>query len=209
MQAIDAAAGLTFKNPQEKLLVTYAALCHDLGKTTTTSIIDGRVRSPEHEIQGVPVAKRMLTRLTHRNELIDAVAKLVRHHMDPGQFIKNGAKSSAYKRLALKLSPEVSIETLVKLAYADKRGRNPDGPEPLRIAMPEIDEFLKKSEQIRVVHRPEEPVLFGKDLFGIIEPGPRMGEILKKAYEIQIEHGITDKQELIARVLNQSGGSHE
>ena len=37
-------------------------------------------------------------------ELIDAVAKLVKYHMAPGQFVKNGAKAAAYKRLANKLS---------------------------------------------------------------------------------------------------------
>jgi tRNA nucleotidyltransferase (CCA-adding enzyme) len=209
MQAIDAAQELEYDNSHEKLVVLFAALCHDLGKVVTTSIIDGRIRSLEHEIKGVPLAKSMLARITNRHELIDTVAKLVRHHMDPGQYIKNGAKPPAYKRLALTLSPQTTIATLAKLAYADKRGRNKHGPQPLRTQIPEVDEFLKKAENLKVVYKSEEPIILGRDLFGIIEPGPRMGEIVKKAYEIQIEQGITDKQELLKKALAESMGQHE
>ena len=112
-----------YESDQEKLIALYATLCHDLGKVTTTEKIDGRWRSFGHEDAGVPLAKSMLKRLTRRVELIDAVAKLVKHHMDPGQFIENGAKAPAYKRLARKLAPEVTIQLLAKVALADKRGQ--------------------------------------------------------------------------------------
>ena len=67
--------------------------------------------------------------------------------------------------------------------------------------MPEIDKFLRNAEQSAVVNKPEEPVLLGRDLAGIVEPGPKMGALLKKAYEIQIDEGIKDKQELLKRIL--------
>ena len=46
--------------------------------------------------------------------------------MAPGQFVENGAKAPAYKRLAHKLAPEVTMQLLAKVALADKRGRNPN-----------------------------------------------------------------------------------
>jgi len=121
--------------------------------------------------------------------------------MAPGQFIQNGAKPPAYKRLALKLVPDITVELLAQVSLADKRGRNPNSPEPLTITFPFINEFIQKAEQARVMQKPEEPILHGKDLMPFMEPGPAMGALLKQAYEIQIEEGITDKQELLARVL--------
>ena len=46
------------------------------------------------------------------------------------------------------------------------------------------------------MHGPEEPVLHGRDLLDVVQPGPKMGQFLKDAYQIQIEEGIKDVQEL-------------
>lgn len=201
MQAIDAGAQLSYENTEQKLIALYALMCHDLGKVSTTKTIDGRLRSWGHEETGVPLAKSLLKRITRRVDLIHAVEKLVRHHMAPGQFPANGAKLPAYKRLALKLAPEVNMELLAKISLADKRGRNPVTHQPLSIDVPEIEQFLHKAQEAHVMHKPEEPVLLGRDLAGIIEPGPKMGALLKKAYEIQIDEGITEKEELLKRIL--------
>lgn len=201
MQALDAAALLQYEDTHQKLIVLYAALCHDLGKAVTTKQIDGKWRSLGHEIAGVELAQTMMRRLTRRHELIKAVTKLVRNHMYPIQFIAQGAKPPAYKRLALKLTPEVSMVVLAHVALADQQGRNPQGPLPLQKEVPAITEFLKKAEQMRISYKPEEALVQGKDLMGFVSPGPEMGKLVKKAYEIQIEEGIQDKQELIQRIL--------
>lgn len=201
MQALDAGAALSYDAPGQKLVALYALICHDLGKVSTTKRIDGRIRSLGHEDAGVPLARRVLKRLTRRKELIDAVLKLVKYHMAPGQFIHNKAKAPAYKRLALKLAPDVSLELLAKVALADKRGRNPQSYRPLTINLPFITDFLQNAKKAQVMLKPEEPVLKGKDLMPFVEPGPAMGKLLKQAYEIQIAKGIKDKKELLARVL--------
>lgn len=201
MQALDAGVPLSYESQTQKLTALYALLCHDLGKVTTTQVIDGRIRSLGHEEAGVPLARSLLKRITRRVDLIHAVEKIVRHHMAPGVFPKTGAKIPAYKRLALKLAPDVSMELLAKVALADKRGRNPDGIKPLTKDIPEMREFLEMAKKANVVYKPEEPVLLGRDLEGMVEPGPRMGKLLKKAYEIQIDEGVTDKQELLNKIL--------
>ena len=122
MQALDAGAQLSYESPEQKLIALYALMCHDLGKITTTRLIDGRLRSLGHEEAGVPLAKSLLKRITRRVDLRHAVEKLVRHHMAPGLFPKNNAKLPAYKRLATKLAPDVTMELLAKISLADKRG---------------------------------------------------------------------------------------
>ncbi len=65
----------------------------------------------------------------------------------------------------------------------------------------EIDLFLKKARELQIVDGPEVPLLQGRDLLDVLEPGPRLGSALDRAYEIQIEEGICDKEVLKARIL--------
>jgi tRNA nucleotidyltransferase (CCA-adding enzyme) len=43
--------------------IMLGAVCHDLGKPATTAVIDGRVKSPNHEAMGVDPATKILDRL--------------------------------------------------------------------------------------------------------------------------------------------------
>ena len=201
MQAIDVAAALTYASDEEKLIMIYAALCHDLGKLETTEEIDGRIKSLEHAQEGAPIAQQLLSRITNNKKLIEAVCKLVSYHMAPVQFITGHARSAAYKRLARKLAPEITLQQLAQLSLIDKRARSPIKGKLLIIDDPAVTKFLQKAQELNVLETVEEPVLLGRDLMDVVEPGPKMGELLKKAYEIQIEEGITDKEELKRRVL--------
>lgn len=206
MQALDAAAqegvaqvGFT---EDQRLVICLAALCHDLGKPISTKIINGRIRSLGHEEMGVPLARALLKRIIHKNDSVDTVLKLVRYHMMPGQLTSQKSGLAAYKRLAKKLSPETTMKMLALIARADKRGRNPALHEPLKEqSVVDLDLFLQRAQEAGVLENPEEPVLTGKDLVGIIKPGPAIGKMLEKAYAIQIDHGIMDKEELKKRVL--------
>lgn len=199
MQALDACAQMSFDSDDEKICMTLAALCHDLGKPATT---DDQLRCYGHDAAGVPIAKKLLSRFTHDQALITTVSKLVHFHMRPLGLVAGKAKPAAYKRLAMQLSPEVSMHQLGLLALADWRGTNPQGSDPLPNTFPEIDEFMQKATFANVIHKPELPVLQGRDLIEEVKPGPLMGEKLKLAYEIQIEEGITNKEALKKRVLS-------
>lgn len=201
MQAIDAAALIEANSQEEKLHLLYGALCHDLGKVTTSIIKDGVIKSPGHDVEGEQPTKSLLKRITRKKALIDAVVKLVRYHLMPIQFITNNAGPAAYKRLANKLHPDITLELLAKLSLADRRGRNGTSHEPLTYMPPEIEEFLHKAERAKVLLAKEEPILHGADVMPYMQPGPQMGALLKKAYEIQIEQGITDKMELLKVII--------
>jgi tRNA nucleotidyltransferase (CCA-adding enzyme) len=200
-QAMDAAASSEYKSDEDKLTMVLAALCHDVGKAVATQVIDGRIRSLGHDVKGVPIAKSFLGRVINTQKIKDTVLKLVRHHMVPVAFIKNNATSSAYKRLAKKLAPETNIQELAHLSYCDKSGRNPDRQAPFEICPEELIEvFVERSKQYGVDLDPEPPVLMGKDLLDKVEPGPKLGKLLEKAYKIQIEENIIDKEELKKRL---------
>ncbi len=201
MQAIDAAAQLEYDSQYDKLLIVSAALCHDLGKAISTFIRDGRIRSTGHDIEGVPLAKSLMSRLTHHKKRRASVAKLVWHHMAPGLFVRNNASDAAYRRLAVKLAPDVNCYLLSLLAEADMRGRNPVRGSPLPGPIPAVVQFREHAERVGVLYGPVPFLLVGADLLDVLSPGPELGKVLKRAYDLQINENITDKSLLKKRAL--------
>ncbi len=200
MQTIDAAAQLQYENDHEKLLIMYAALCHDLGKAKVTEEKEGRLVSRGHAQVGMALEKKFLKRITRNKDLVASVCKLVNHHMMPGQLVASKAKPPVYKRLARKLAP-LTLQNLADVALADKRGRNPKKGAPLRKSFKDIDTFLRRAREAQVLSSVEKPILLGRDVLDVIQPGPAMGRLLQKAYEIQIEDGIKDKKVLKQKAM--------
>lgn len=209
MQVLDAAASYHYDSDLHKLVMLFAGLCHDLGKVTTTELVDGVYKSPGHAAAGVAPARQLLRRMTLKNDIFDAVLKLVKYHMEPVMFAKGGAKSSAYKRLALKLAPEVSMFQLATLSRADKQGRNGESELPLVKNILEVEQFIAKVQKYNIMHMPEAAVLQGRDILHLNLTGAQMGRLLKKAYEIQIEESIVDKQQLLLRLINFKKGNND
>lgn len=205
MQVVDAAAQIARReslNQEDYLVLVYAALCHDLGKPITTQKHeDGRITSYLHEKKGVSSARSLLQRICGTKCVIKTVEKLVRWHMAPGGYIKSGAKKPAYKRLALRLAPETTMQMLAWLSEADKRGRNGESLKPLSGPIESVELFVQCAQQCGVLYHPEEPIIKGEDLLDVFDPGPQLGKAVKHAYEIQINEGIRDKNTLKKRVI--------
>ena len=202
MQSFDAAALLAYECDRDKLIVCFAALLHDIGKSSTTNYIDGRWHSYNHESVSAQEAKKALSRVTTNHELIQTICTLIAHHMAPTQFIAQKAKPTAYKRLAHALAPQANLELLAQLALADAQGKNPERGTPLTTPIAEIELFLEYAHAAEVISHPEPPLLSGKDLLDIVKPGPELGALVKRAYEIQLAEGITDKEALKKRIID-------
>lgn len=209
MQALDAttaipisdnALGIYYKSQQEKFMIMLATLCHDVGKAVTT---DANLSAHGHDIAGVPIAQKLLQSLTNDQTIKKGVCKLVRHHLAPFAFVDQGAGEKAYKRLAVKLAPEVTLRQLGLVAIADWQGRNGNEHKPLisEKVYADYKRFIEKTEQAAVTHGPEAPLLLGRDLIDVVPAGPELGQLLQRAYDIQIEEGVSDIQELKRRVL--------
>ena len=191
LMALDVAAHIAYADEYEKLTLMWAALCHDLGKLTTSELVDGRIRSLGHAQASIEPTQKLMSRITNKKELIDAVCKLVAHHMDPVQFVVNNAQPAAYKRLARKLAPQTNLIMLTKLAQADQLDNRHH-----------IEQFEAQARALEIAQEAEKPVLQGRDLLDVVTPGPELGKLLEIAYEIQISQGIKDLAELKRRVLD-------
>jgi tRNA nucleotidyltransferase (CCA-adding enzyme) len=202
MQAIDAAAQLEYKDLQEKLLVMLAALSHDLGKVDTTTCVDGHWLSYGHAQESAKIAKKFLPRITIKKDLVPLVLKLIERHMDPYLFIKDNAGPAAYKRLAKKIAPDLTLDVLAQLARADRAARNPQKGYPLRLEHDvDIDLFVERAHNALVLHQPIPALLQGRDFLDVVAPGPLLGKLVERAYNLQIEQNIHDKETLKKTVL--------
>jgi tRNA nucleotidyltransferase (CCA-adding enzyme) len=172
--------------------VMLGAVCHDLGKPATTALIDGRVRSPNHEAEGVGPATRILDRLNvHTLDNVDVRAQvlgLVAEHLRPMAFYKarETVTDGAFRRLAQK----VDLELLARFARSDCHGRTGT------FDCSGIDWFLERARSLGVEHKPPAPILLGRHLIELgVAPGPEMGRILKAVYELQLDGVVTTLEE--------------
>jgi tRNA nucleotidyltransferase (CCA-adding enzyme) len=195
LMVIDKARELNADLDRPQLLaVMLGAICHDFGKPATTAVIDGRIRSLNHEEAGVEPAERLLDRLNiHTIDGFDVrtqVLGLVAQHLKPGMFHKAPAVSDgAFRRLAQK----VDLELLARLARADCLGRGGG------FDCSAMDWFIERARTLGVEHRPPQSLLMGRHLLELgLPPGPRIGEIIKQVYEKQLDGEIRTVEEAIA-----------
>jgi tRNA nucleotidyltransferase (CCA-adding enzyme) len=185
--------------------VMLGAVCHDLGKPATTAVIEGRIRSLDHEQAGLAPTISLLDRLNvHTLDGFDVRAQvvgLVAHHLKPGAFYKGArAGDGAFRRLA----QNVDLELLARLAKADCLGRTG------HFDCSAMDWFLERAQALGVEHRPPAPLLLGRHLLALgLSPGPRVGQMLKRVYEKQLDGEITTVEDAIDEARRLLAGSLE
>lgn len=180
----------------EQIAVMLGAVCHDFGKPATTAFLDGRIRSIDHEEQGVPPASAFLDRLNiHSFDGYDVrhqVLGITAQHLKPGSWhkVRDEVGDGAFRRLAHK----VDLELLARVAKSDCEGRQPG-----HFDCTAMDWFLERARALGVEHKPPPPILLGRHLLALgLKPGPRVGEIIKAVYEQQMDGTITNLDEAIA-----------
>jgi len=204
LQVVDQARKRVDDLPRaQQLAIMLGAVCHDFGKPATTALMDGRIRSHDHEEQGVAPASVFLDRLNIQSidgyDVRRQVEGLVAQHLKPGAWFKvrDEVGDGAFRRLAQK----VDLELLARVAKADCLGR-----EPGHFDCSAMDWFLDRARQLGVEHRAPGPILLGRHLLELgLTPGPRVGEILKAVYEQQLDGTVTTLEDAVAaarRALN-------
>ena len=194
LQAIDIAkresADLDYAR---RMTVLLATLCHDLGKPATTALVDGRVRSYEHEEAGVAPTISLLDRLkVHTLDGYDVRAQviaLVGVHLSPSHLYKNreNVGDGAFRRLARKCEPEL----LYRVSRADCLGRAPGV-----FATDAQEWFIDRVRALGVEEKPPGPILMGRHLLEMgLRPGPEVGRITRAVYELQLDGRVTDLEE--------------
>ncbi|MFZ9889581.1 MAG: CCA tRNA nucleotidyltransferase [Myxococcota bacterium] len=191
LMVVDEAAKLAHAerlDEEETLLCVLGALCHDLGKPTTTALVDGRVRSVDHEAAGEAPTRSFLGRLGAPHLVVEETVAVVKDHLKPFQLWRerDSVGDAALRRLALRVSPR----RLARVARADFLGRTT--AEALADADEATPWLLSEAERLRVAAMAPRPLLLGRHLLARgIPPGKDMGALLRHAFEAQLEGEFT------------------
>lgn len=208
--------GIEQESLQHRRLM-YGALCHDLGKPSTTVMEEGRIKSEGHETEGGSPTRTLLSRIGLPREEAEVVEQLVVNHMWPGAMYRafqagEKIKEGAFRRAARRIFP-ATIEELTWLMEADSGGRgpflHPDLPDQLLLPFPDrAGAWVREQARTFGVDQSKPvSVIQGRDLIGFkLKPGRDFGTIISLADELR-DSGKTREEILIA--LDGSARTHE
>jgi tRNA nucleotidyltransferase (CCA-adding enzyme) len=192
---LDEARKLIDDLPRPKqIVVMLAALCHDLAKPYTTKVDGDRIRAREHEMMGVTITEAFLDRLklfTFDNyDARQQTLALVEFHAVPHQWFKTSESitDGMFRRLALK----TELDLLYRVARADCLGRKGD-------FKPDAEEwFIERARSLGVEECAPKQLLMGRHVLDLgLQPGPRIGEINRAVYEMQLDGEVATLDEAI------------
>lgn len=201
---VDQAARLSGKSgnsKQKQLALLLAALFHDVGKPLTSEweYKNGRMvlTNKRHDVISEKITKKIFDRMKifswNGYGLRETVLRLIRCHHRPSELWINREiiTKKALNRLAADVGGE--IELLIQLDVADRAGRSKS---PIKGLDKEGRWLIKKFEELNVSRETIQPLIMGRDLIPLgVEPGPGMGKLLKKLYELQLDGEFENKPE--------------
>jgi poly(A) polymerase len=170
------------ENPSRAL--AYTALLHDVGKPDTAFMGEDRIRFHGHERKSAEMAEVILRRLKLPAKEIKQILIAVDGHMR----FKDVQKMN--KATLRKLMGAETFDLELELHRLDCSGSH-------RL-LDNYDFLLAKADEMK-----NEPILperwiNGKELRELgIESGPRMGELLQRAYDAQLEGRFPDRDALL------------
>ncbi len=183
LHVCDAAARVADRDSlpdDERVILMFAALCHDLGKPACTQLTDGRWRSPSHASIGVPIADAFLTSIGCPRHIIEIVQPLVAEHL---VHVQAEATPRTVRRLSVRLG-KASIVQLMRLVEADLGGRP-----PLPTTIPEtLVRIMKLAESTNVSLKKPDRLVLGRHLLHLgYSPARWFSSILEMCYQAQLD----------------------
>lgn len=188
LHVCDAAAAIADRDGVEgehREVLLFSALCHDLGKATTTEHVNGRWRAHGHCEEGVALSRSLLERLGCPQGIIEQVEPLVAEHL---AYASGNISPRMVRRLARRLQP-ASVLQLIRLIEADHNGR-PPLPHGLP---PKAQRILDLAPAECVLEQGPQPLVMGRHLIQEgWKPDPQFREILEMCFQAQLDGVFTD-----------------
>lgn len=188
---------MSLKNcPSKDRITRFATLLHDVGKAKVAKVTSEGVRTfYNHEVVGGKQVLAIAERLHLSKKETDKLYKLVRYH----QFTVNEDQTdSALRRFVKNIGVE-NIEELMDLRIGDRLGGGLQQPEGWRLKLfrQRLKDVLKKPFTVSDLK------ISGNDVmkFSGIEPGPKVGEILKELFEEVLEDSKKNNREYLLKRL--------
>jgi tRNA nucleotidyltransferase (CCA-adding enzyme) len=219
-RALDEAAKLAIGLSKEKrVALMLAVLCRELGNPQSGNPQSGKLQSEnlqsENPESGKPLqavaadearsvveiaveqTRALLNRLgVHTMSGYDVRSQtlaLARERLKPIEFYRQ--RDSAPDGLFRRLARRVDIDLLYRAEKACALARGDS-----TVAE---DWFIEKARALGVEHGPPAPLLLGRHLIEAgLAPGPRMGELLRRIYDLQLDGQINTLEEALQAALD-------
>jgi tRNA nucleotidyltransferase (CCA-adding enzyme) len=192
--SLDEAAKLTADlSKPKRMAVMLAALCHELRRRSTATMVGNNAPDALGEV--AEATRSVLNKLglfgIAGYDVRSQVLALVREQPAPREFYqaRDTTTDGDFRRLAQR----VDIDLLYRVASACAIAHSSTSS-----ALAERW-FIERARALGVEHRPPAPLLMGRHLLEAgYEPGPKMGKLLRKVYELQLEGKVTTIEEALA-----------
>jgi tRNA nucleotidyltransferase/poly(A) polymerase len=184
---------------ERRLCLLLAALYHDVGKPATAQWEHKRGRmvitNSGHDLASERITKKVLARFRifswNGYNIKKMVPLLIKSHHRLSELWQNrkAVTKKAFNRLAADTNGE--IELLVYLDAADRAGRK---ERLVKSWDRQAQWLLHKFEQLNVSKETIAPLIKGRDLLKLgVPPGPSMGQLLRRLYELQLDNVFESK----------------
>jgi tRNA nucleotidyltransferase (CCA-adding enzyme) len=186
--AVDAAASQEYTSNDERALVVFAALLHDVGKPNTTEFGEnGRIRTHGHDSAGEAIVSQFGAPIGMPPEWIEKVGILVREHM-AHVHMDHSPSDTTLRRFRLRLG-NVAPEMWAMVVRADHSARP-----PLEGGLPQkVSEILARLDSLGIKDEGPKPIFMGRHL--ILDgwhPGPHFKPELDAMFQAQLDGEFSD-----------------
>lgn len=162
---------------QEPLAFMLSCLLHDIGKSKCTTIVNGIIRSYDHDIIGLQMAGIFLTRIANEKKLKKYVVNMVSLHMALNMYAANNSSIKATNKL---FDKSVNPNDLAVLSICDNFGRISEKPI--------VDNSSYIYNRLEIFKETmAKPYVTGSDLLDNgIKPGKDFTKLLRYAHKLRL-----------------------
>ena len=182
------------------LRLRWSALLHDLGKKDMKQLVDGRAVFYRHEERSAQIADEILERLRFPNDLRRRIVSLIENHMFN---MTPDWSDAAVRRLVARVGTE-NIDDLLALREADGLSRGEERTlDENRTIRERISRILESDAAFKI----KDLAITGEDVMKVLgmEEGPEVGAILRKLFDIVLEHPELNSRESLIALVGKMG----
>ncbi len=183
--------------PSPDPIVRLATLLHDIGKPAVARKEDNLITFFNHEVVGVPIARRILDRLHVTRKDRDRILNLIRWH----QFtVDEHITDAAVRRFIQRVGVE-NVNDMLDLRIGDRLGGGCREAESWRLRL-----FKKRIWEVQ--HPPPtaaDLAIDGHDVMREfnLQPGPQVGKILNTLFEETVDDPSKNNREYLLQRLKE------
>lgn len=177
-----------------------AAFMHDIGKFSTWTIEEGKLRFIKHDDVGAKMSVKILKDLHCSNKQIDYISSMIKYHIYPSHVMTSPQITEKIMMRYVRKMDKNSIDAII-LAQADRlSARGPEiTDEIVERNITSLNMLLRFYLEARETLKPLPKLLSGNDVMDIlnIKPSRKLGEIMEALHEAQVSGDVITREHAV------------